>query len=222
MAVNINTFKLLTEFIANKAQVGGTVSPSQFNMLANRAQMMKFEKDRNIFNQTGEISYFLDTFLNTVTAAVPGTGLCPYPTGYIQAASIRYIYSPPTGSAVQVPVQEISNKDWGMQNASQLKANSLEFPKYSEFPVNLRFLPITIASVIIDYFKLPVEPVWGYTVSVSGRPVYDAGTSTNFEWDDYSTDEIAGNYLSLIGCNLKDTELAQFSEMYKAQNSSIK
>lgn len=219
MAVNVNDFKLFVEFCANKVQVGGTVSPSQFNLIANRAQMQLFERDRALFLQTKEISNYLRSFIKTTTLAVAGTGLLTYPADLFQTASIRASYTPPTGSAIQVPVDEIENTEWGRINATQLMPYTQEFPKYTEFVTQYRFLPVTIGSVTVDYFKQPVAPIWGFTV-VSSRPVYDPGTSTNFEFNDYSTNEVAGCYLSLIGVNLKDNEVAAFAEMYKQQNSA--
>lgn len=222
MAVNVNEFKTFVEYVSNKIQVGGTVSPTQFNQLANRAQMQLFEKDRTLFLETGEITVFLSYFLKTVTSAVTGTGLLAYPSDLVQTTAIRTSYTPPsTGVAIEVPVDYVENAKWGEISASQLMPYTQEFPKYAEFDVVFRFLPKTITSVIIDYLRLPVAPIWGFTV-VSNRPVYSAGTSTNFEWTDNFTNEVAAIYLSLIGVNLKDGELAQFAEMYKQQNNSNK
>lgn len=217
--VNINDFKLFVEYISNKVQIGGSVSPSQFNMLAERAQMQKFEQDRSSFLQTGVSSYFLDFFLVNTTTGVPLTGTLPYPSDFLQTASIRKYYVPADGIGIEVPVELVTNKDLGEISASQLIIPTKEFPKYSEFGTEYRFLPKDIGIIALDYWRQPVRPIWGYTV-VSSRPIYNSATSTNFEWDEYSFNAVAGMYLSLIGVNLKDQELSQFAEMYKAQTDS--
>jgi hypothetical protein len=219
MSVNINTFKVFTEFVSNKAQSGNTISPSQFNAVSNRAQMQVFEKDFETYLQTGDISEYLKTFLKNQTTMVPISGTFPYPSDWEHASSIRSYLVRPDGGSTEVPVVEVKNSSWGAISTSQLQVPSKRFPKYSEFGNGIRFLPKSIGSVMIDYFKTPVVPVWGFT-TVSGRPVYDSSTSTDFEWDQFSFNNIAAVYLSLIGINLKDSELSQFSEMYKQQTNS--
>lgn len=219
MAVNINNFKLFVEFCANKVQQGGTVSPTQFNLLANRAQMQLFEKDRTMFLQSGVTSEFLKTFLVNLTTGVPTTGVLSFPSDYLQTSSIRHYYVPATGTGIEVPVDEVSNKELGLIGSSQLSTPTKEFPKYSEFGTEIRFLPKDIGIIMWDYLRTPVAPVWGFTV-VSNRPVYSAAASTNFEWSDNFTNEVASMYLSLIGVNLKDGELSSFAQMYKAENNN--
>ena len=220
MSVNINTFKNFVEFISNKTQQGATVSPSQFNLLCNRAQMQLFEHDRALFLQTGVSTNFLEFFFKNQTVSVPSTGVLPYPSDFFQTGAIRSYYIPPsTGVGLEVPVENVKDTNWGAVISSQLVTPTKQFPKYSEFRLEYRFAPKNIGIVMIDYFNKPVEPVWGFTV-VSGRPVYDPATSTDFEWDDYSTNAVAALYLQLIGVNLKDTELAGFAQMYKQETNS--
>jgi hypothetical protein len=119
----------------------------------------------------------------------------------------------------EIPVEEVRNESWGDIQISALYEPTLRFPKYSEFSDNIRILPKNVGIVMMDYFKLPTAPVWGYTITNS-RPVYNSSTSTNFDWDEFSFNNIAAIYLSLIGVNLKDGELAQFSELYKQQTNS--
>lgn len=219
MSVNINTFKVFVEFVSNKAQSGNTVSPSQFNAIANRAQMQLFEKDFQTFLATGSVSEFLKTFLKNSTTSVPVSGLLPYPSDWEHASAIRSYYVRAGGLSTEIPVIEVKNSSWGAISTSQLQVPSKRFPKYSEFGNGIRFLPKTIGTIMLDYFKTPTPPVWGFT-TVSGRPVYDASSSTDFEWDGFSLNNVASMYLSLIGVNLKDGELSQFSEAYKQQTNS--
>ena len=72
----------------------------------------------------------------------------------------------------------------------------------------------------MDYFRTPVQPIWGYSIA-SSRPVYSSATSTDFEFSEYSTNEIAGIFLNLVGINLKDGELLQWSNEYKQSVKSV-
>lgn len=218
MSVNVNTFKLFVEFVSNKVQSGNAVSPSQFNEVANRAQMQLFEKDFQTFIATKQVSEYLKTFFKNKVYSVPVTGIISYPSDFQHLASLRKYYISASGGK-EIPVEEVKNESWGDIQISALYQPTLRFPKYSEFSDSIRLLPKTIGIVMMDYFKTPVAPVWGYTIA-NNRPVYDSATSTNFEWDEFSVNNIAAIYLSLIGVNLKDNELAQFSELYKQQTNS--
>ncbi len=220
MPTNINTFKLFVEFISNKVQVGGTVSPSQFNLLANRAQLALFEKDRNVFFATGVTTLFMDFFFQNQTTSVPPTGVLPYPSDFIQTGSIRNYYIPPsTGVGVEVSTVEVTNKEYGEILSSQLRVPTKEFAKYSDFNTEMRFLPKDIGIVMWDYWRLPVAPVWGTTTSPSGRPVYDPATSTNFEWSENFLNEVAALYLSFIGINLRAQDLSAYSNQFKQESN---
>lgn len=216
MSKNINEFKEFVEFCANKVQSGNSVDTDQFNELANRAQMQLFEQDFNTFLQTKSVSEYLKTFLKNTSILINTFGEGNYPSDFQHVSSMRSYFVPTKGNAYEVEVKEESNADWGKLQASQLFKATKRWPKYSEFGSNLRFLPRDLGVAQLDYFKTPVKPIWGFTV-VSNDPVYNPSTSTDFEWDDFSTNQVAAMYLALIGVNLKDGELAQFAEMYKAQ-----
>lgn len=219
MSVNVNTFKLFTEFVSNKVQSGNSVSVSQFNDVANRAQMQLFEKDFQTFLMTNEISEYLKVFLKNKIYSGVTTGEISYPSDFQHLASLRRYYIKPSGGGKEVPVTPVKNASWGEIQISSLNAPTLRYPKFSEFSDVIRVLPQNVGILMMDYFKKPTPAVWGYTVANS-RPVYDPSTSTNFEWDEYSLNNVAAIYLALIGVNLKDSELAQFSELYKQQTNS--
>lgn len=219
MSVNINEFKLFTEYCANKVQIGGTLSPSQFNELSNRAQMVVFEKDRAIFLATQEISDFLSLFLKENITSVPLTGMVSYPSDLEHTASIRSYYVRPDGASTEVAVQPVKNYDWGEIASSQVQTPTKRFPKYTEFAQQYRFLPFDIGTVMINYFKTPVAPVWGYTTP-SGRPVYDPATSTDFEFDSFAFNNVSAVFLQLIGVNLKDGDIASFAQMFTMETNS--
>ena len=219
MSVNVNSFKLFTEFVSNKVQSGNAVTVSQFNDVANRAQMQLFEKDFQTFLMTNEISEYLKVFLRNKIYSGVLTGEISYPTDFQHIASLRRYYVLGNGSGKEISITPVKNSSWGDIQISKLNEPTLRYPKYSEFSDVIRLLPRNMGIVMMDYFKKPTAPVWGYTVA-NNRPVYDPTASTNFEWDEYSLNNVAAIYLSLIGVNLKDSELAQFSELYKQQTNS--
>ncbi|MES3018137.1 MAG: hypothetical protein V4721_10170 [Bacteroidota bacterium] len=218
--VNVNEFRLFTQFVSNKAQSGNTIRTTDFNRIANQAQMQVFEKDFQTYLQTDMVTEFLGYFLKNQTTSVPVTGTLPYPSDFQHVSSIRSYYVRPGGASTEIPVIEVKNASWGDISTSQLLEPSKRFPKFSEFGNGIRFLPKNIGSVMLDYFKTPVAPVWGFTVA-SGREVYSAAASTDFEWDIFSMNNVASVYLQLIGCNLKDGELLQFSNQFQQETNSV-
>lgn len=216
MAVNINEFKLFTEYVSNKVQSGNSTTIPQFNELCHRAQMQVFEKDRETFIATGVASNFLQSFLTLLTQQVnPVLGTIPYPTDYEHTSAARSYYN-----GNEYPIDLIENTKWGDVLISALNPPTLRFPKYAQFGNEYRFAPKNIGTVFIDYFRTPLRPIWAYTV-VNNRPVYDSANSIDFEWDEFAFNNVAAMFLSLNGVNLKDTELAQFSQMYKQETNSV-
>jgi hypothetical protein len=217
--VNINDFKLYTEYLSNKVQVGNTLTIPQFNQLCFQSVMQVFEKDYQTFLMTEELSEFLRIYLKNQVSSVPATGILPYPADYQHITSIRKYYVNAKGVGKMLQVEEIKNVEWGFIQMSSLREPTLRFPKYNEFDGVIRFLPMNLGIIEIDYIKTPDQPVWGYT-TVSGRPVYDPLTSTNFEFQAYSTNMVAAVFLSLVGVNLKDSELESFAQQYKKETNS--
>lgn len=217
--VNINDFKLYTEYLSNKVQVGNTLTIPQFNQLCFQSVMQVFEKDYQTFLMTEELSEFLRIYLNNQVSSVPATGILPYPADYQHITSIRKYYVNAKGVGKMLQVEEIKNVEWGFIQMSSLREPTLRFPKYNEFDGVIRFLPMNLGIIEIDYIKTPDQPIWGYT-TVSGRPVYDPLTSTNFEFQAYSTNMVAAVFLSLVGVNLKDSELENFAQQYKKETNS--
>jgi len=220
MAVNINEFKTYVEFLQNKAQAGNAVSISQFNQLCFQATMQKFEADYQTFLATEEVSEFLSTYFKNTVQSIPLTGELAYPSDYMHMSSLRKYYVPPGQPGRMIQIDEVKNVAWGFIQQSPLQPPTLRFPKYSHFNTVIRFLPRNIGIIEMDYFRIPAQPIWGYSIA-SSRPVYDSATSTDFEWEEYSTNEIAAIYLNLIGVNLKDGELLAWSKEYQQITKSF-
>ena len=214
MATNVNTFWNFVNYVSNKVQVGSTLSPSQFNLVANRAQMVLFEKDYETLLATEEISEYLRTFLVSNPYMVPANGELAYPSDYQHLASMGNYYN---GTFIQC--SEIKNTAWGLEQVSQLRQATKRFSKFTKGGTYIEFLPKNIGIIQMDYFRTPVAPVWGYTV-VSSRPVYDASTSTNFEWNETFLNAVAAIFLQLIGINLREGDLLQFANQFTAETNS--
>jgi len=222
MAVNINEFKKFVEYVSNKDQSGRSVSVDQFNEAAHRAQMQVFEKDRAIFVAEQIASDYLKEFLKKKIFNGPFlAGEFNLPSDFEHTTALRNHHLKKNGKTTEVEILEVKNADWGEITSSSLYEPTDRFPKYSEFKNIMRVLPADLKTVTLEYFATPVRPIWAFTPGTTGRPVYDPINSVDFEWDQFAMNNVAAYYLALVGVNLKDTELANFTQMYKEETKSL-
>lgn len=208
------------DFIAKKSNAGGYITPSEKDLLLNRAQVQYFNKlygnqndyryDRPVprisYAVTEKISNSLSPFLNTATLTTDSNGQASLPSGFFQEVSVTKSINGVPYEVTRVEQDRVANN-----LTSYYDAPDAEFPIYSQLKGKLQFYPKTNAIPYeLFYLKKPTDMVWGYTI-VSGRPVYNAGTSVQPEWEDVDMNEIIYLALSYIGVNLKDPDVSQFA-----------
>lgn len=231
--MNINEIFELVRFISNKSQTG-TPTPANFNLAVNSAQLSLFMErygnpaeyqpgqpiPRISYEETKKISDDLRPFkvLTDLTVDSNGQGLIP--ANYIHATSMRfnYITQGPNKKITKVerPIVEVDDDKLGDRLISEIVAPTKRHPIATFYNNYIQYHPIDLKTVKFTYLRLPADAVWAFT-TVSGRPVYDAGNSTDLEWPDDTHNEIIIRILSLVGINLRDQELFQFAEMKKQQ-----
>lgn len=90
----------------------------------------------------------------------------------------------------------------------------------------------SIASVVLTYYKLPQglnaqtgaqvasQPTFAYTTTIPGVEIYDSSNSVDFELPEIYFVELVMEIASLIGVNLRDTQVVQYSEGIKASEAA--
>ncbi len=211
--MSIQDFRLYYQFLAFKNGSGTTITTPQFNSVCNQAQLLLLTKDYETFAQTGIVSNYLQVFLkiDNVFQVPLATGKIPFPSDYQFMSSVGHYYN-----GKQYDCELVDNVSFRLFETSSLSPSVLRFVKYEQTGAGLKFTPKNVGAVYLDYFKTPVAPIWAYT-TVNNQQVYDAANSVNFEWDEAFTNEVMAIFLGLIGISIKDTELAQFSTMFKAE-----
>ena len=71
------------------------------------------------------------------------------------------------------------------------------------------------ASILVDYWKKPTTPAWGYVV-VNDKALYNANTSTNFGLHPFEEETLVIRILELAGVVLKNPQLQQSAMVDKA------
>lgn len=221
--MNINQVHQYIDFIVKKTNAGGYISPSEKDMVLNRAQIQYFNKlygnqndyryDRPVpkisYAVTEKISNSLSPFISDVIPlTIDSTGKATIPTDLFQTVALTKTINGIESEITRVEQDRVANN-----LTSYYDAPDTNFPIYSQLKTKFQFYPKNLATANLIYLKQPADMVWGYTTSGSGRPVYNSATSVQPEWKDMDMNEIIYLALSYIGVNLKDPEVAQFANV---------
>ena len=223
--MNVNDMYRICQFAVNKAQ-NGYLTPSEFNLIINQAQVSyqdyllgEFQQyqygraqARVNYSQNENIRQRLSPLITESTLTINGTtGQAPYPADYVQADTIIT----PAFKRVRYSQQDTLYSYYNSE-IDPIATN----PIYLLEPTGFQFYPVTLGTAILTYVKDAPEIVWAYT-TVSGRPVY-AATQTGVGvtpttgtvqpvWDNVDLLEIIARALKLIGLNLQDGQVQQYA-----------
>jgi len=222
--------------LANKEQ-RGYITPQEFNLFADMAQMEIFEqyfydieqRERGVGNsldyadiQSGieeKISIFEEYDQN---AGVSGLGTVALSTEVYKLGMVRVRYSLSTQKLVQA--EQIQLKELSVQN-SPLTASKKSRPVYIMMSSpsggnRIRVYPHPTVSeqVFTSYIRRPLPPNWTYTI-VSGSAMYNGSTLgglQNFELHPSEESKLVIKILQLAGVAIKDFNLAQLAGQKEA------
>jgi len=210
------------DFIIKKSNSGGYLTPDEFNLIINRAQIQYFNKlygnqndyryDRPVpkiaYAITEKISNSLSVFLSdSTTLTIDANGQVNIPSDLFQTVSLTK-----TISGIDYEITRVEQDRVANNLTSAYDAPDTEFPIYTQLRTKFQFYPKNLGSANLYYLKKPTDMVWAYTI-VSNRPQYDAANSVQPLWKDMDMNEIIYIALSYVGINLKDGEVSQFAQL---------
>ena len=229
MAVSINTVYQKVLAIANKEQ-RGYITPQEFNLFANQAQMDIFEQYFYDINQFGrvpgnstEYSDMLDLLEEKISifdqfkvsmSAVSGNQLT-LPTDVYRLGTVFYA----GGGAYDVEVEKVSKKNLEYMSRTALYAPVETRPVYTKKSETLlKLFPAspstsyTTGNVTCNYIKKPATVKWTYTVVV-GKALYNAsaGDLQDFELHASEENNLVLKILQLAGVSIKDPSIYQIA-----------
>jgi hypothetical protein len=231
--VNIDTVYQRVLALANKEQ-RGYITPLEFNLLANQAQMDIFEQyfyDLNQFaleKESGiEFSSTIDTLdekieifqLSTVTDQTNIGAF--FPSDMYKLGAIRLIISPAPGLNA-VLIEHVSQDKFLKVLNSPLTTPSNNRPIYFRqgdlFIVwgdNKGILPPCTNCISINYIRQPNSVEWGYNVVVD-EALYNSGKSTNFELHSSEQTKLVIKILELAGIVINKPGLVSIAAQKEA------
>ena len=213
MGMNINDAYKFIQFVASK-ESRGWISPAEFNLAAELAQLTLYSEKEAEFMATKKIGADMLPF--SVSAEVtPAAGKIAYPTSPDAFRHLLSVYNATTFKRYD----ELTQAELADAMRSKIVTPTASYPAIVQREDFIYIYPTTVVDVsIIEFLKRPTTPEWAYTIE-SSRPVYDAGNSNNFDFDQILFLELAMRILQHVGVNIKDTEVAQYGMSFnnKAQ-----
>lgn len=228
----INEVRTAVLAIVNKNNYG-YITPNDFNLYARMAQMDIFEDYFQTYNDQvyrqnyGSLSAaktkisgegyanlrqiteeVIDTFSATATMTYSGSNFVAPADCYTM---INVLYS---GKIVD----RVSLSKINQLNASNLTAPSTLFPAYTmtgtgtgaTLAQRVVVYPSSIISgVTAQYIRVPTAPNWNYVSLVTGEPIYNPGTSTDFELPEADFSDLVARILQYAGISIREQEVVQ-------------
>jgi len=230
MAINVNKVYRVVLAILNKEQ-RGYLTPDQFNRLGRQAQLDLFEKSfydynrqlskRNIQGVNSEygdiadnIEEKIDLFAESATLTLSSSGKYSVPADHYRTVQL-------TTSDGLTEIEKIKKSEYTYYASSKLSAPSTSYPVYY-FDNNLfNVLPTSISNPVIDYIRIPADPIWGYTGGGGSAYVYASGSSTDFELHPSDETDLVIKILALAGVIIKDPAVIQVAQQQEANNVTL-
>jgi len=233
--INVNDVKIFIDFIANKEQSGTSYSIDQLNNLFYAASVDLFKQRYGLpeeyspgmpiprmgYEVTQKMKDDLRSCKIVTYLPVDTDGIMLLPENYVHKTSITYekVINKCCGKPPEIHRKNIDVIDDDKYNErcdNSIKFPSLDFPIANFLSDSIRFMPKNIGQVEFSYLRYPNRPLWAYTSS-TGVEIYDSTNSVDFDWNEILFTDIAKLILGYLSINLRDAELKEAMELYKAK-----
>jgi len=236
MSVSIDTVYQRVLSILNKEQ-RGYITPQEFNLFANQAQIDIFEQyfyDLNQFMRLpGNDSTYGDMvdllnekidifekFRQTVTMTADGDGAGTLPDGYYRMGQLSFLKD-----GEYIEIEKINQNELNHYINSKLTAPTESSPIYIQTSSSaIQVYPTSIESdVTCNYIAKPSKAEWSYQM-VLGEALYNSNDSVDFELHASEEPELVFKILELAGLSIKDIsayQVANAEETEQLQQEKI-
>tara|TARA_R110001599_G_scaffold177808_1_gene370157 strand:+ start:24 stop:698 length:675 start_codon:yes stop_codon:yes gene_type:complete len=209
MSVNIDTVYQKVLMFANKEQ-RGYITPQEFNLFANQAQLEIFEQyfyDINFYmlkrDNSSEYSDIIDN-LNEKIAFFESMGAIV--GGDFSAPNIYRVGTVKTAGGIEV--EEVQPNELSYMLSAPLTQPTNSRPVYvRQGATGIKVYPAALATQF-HYIKKPTAPNWSYVV-VNGKAMYDNSQAKDFELHPSEENELTYKILKYAGVSMKRDDIAQ-------------
>jgi hypothetical protein len=230
--VSIDTVYQRVLALANKEQ-RGYITPQEFNLFANQAQMAIFEqyfydidKANEQHGNSTEYSDDIDLLNKKLapfqkTGAITGGGL---PADVYRLGTV--IYDEPGASNLPVEVEEVKENELLYMNLSPIAKPITKRPVYTRTGIGtIQVHPTTITDdLTCTYVTAPLrrfgtDAKWGYAV-VNEQALYNVDETTDFLLHQSEEANLVVKILELAGITLNKPGLVQIAQQEEIQTIS--
>jgi len=220
--VNIDTVYQRVLALANKEQ-RGYITPQEFNLFANQAQMDIFEQyfyDRAQFGRVpGNKTMYADPIdileekieiFHKSIALTGSSNIFTLPSDLYRLARVNN----PENSAT---IEKLTHQKFTTARNSPLTAPTISRPIYYVKGNQVIVSPNIIENINIDYIKIPTKVEWNGFVTDTSQ-LYNSDDSVNFELHVSEEPNLVLNILKLAGIAMKDPSLYQIGAAEEAKD----
>lgn len=207
------------DFVSDKEKTGMN-TPAEKDQALDRASMAIFKTMLKGYaiNQEYQdaLSPFKTPYVFTNTSS--NVGVITLPDNYVHLLSITaLLFDNDIEANKHFPVEVVNADELAERLGSQIKPVTRNKP-VAHFIDKGKFqlFPSKPAVGQVWYLKRPNKPVFSYTQS--GRAVtYDPTTSVQLEWGEIETNAVIYQALQLLGVNLSDEQMVQYTQLKLAE-----
>ncbi len=235
MSVNINTVYQTTLSLLNKEQ-RGYLTPQQFNLFANQAQLDLFEQYFYDINQFGRVpgnSTEYSDMLGILEQKINSFEVLDFVPGYYGGGLVKANDTYRVGTVLYngIECRRVTAKELLQLRRCPLVAPTDTMPVYVEkrnsaTNANTSFGVLNVfgsgsaektSDVLLNYIRKPSAPKWGYNI-VFGEALYNYSTSNNFELHTSEETELVMKILELASIAIEDIQLYQVTAGEESKN----
>ena len=216
--VSVDTVYQRVLALANKEQ-RGYMTPQEFNLFANQAQMEILNQYFYDINQWGrqqgndtEYSDMLSVItekLSCLNVLLPNQKVN---SGIICISDEIYKLGSIFVSNSQVEVEEVNHNEYQRMQLTPLSKPNLSRPVYVNRIDGISIYPNTINSIDISYVKEPAKADWGYVV-VNDKALYNDNIAVDFELHSSEETELVYKILKLAGISTKQLDIMRAGQV---------
>lgn len=223
MSVSVDTVYQRVLAILNKEQ-RGYVTPQEFNLFANQAQMDLFEQYFYDINQFGRmhgndtefsdmlniLNEKIDIFEVTAAMTYAGAHWNP-PVDLYRIGTLIYN---------DIEVERINKNEFLYINASPLLKPTNDRPIFVSSAAGYKVYGAAelTTGVTCNYIKRPATVVWGSN-TVNGEAQYNSTLSINFPLHESEETELVMKILELAGISTRELQVYQIAAQEEARNT---
>lgn len=232
MGANVNDVYKFVQFIANKSQDGGYISPDEFNRAAKIAQRQwgkdkynnakQYQPGRPVpaigYSASQKILDDLSILIESKELYPDALGYVTLPEDYNHTSSVRYkrkTVKDGVAQSAEVEVEFVNDAALGNRLSGSIVKPTKRYPIYTQYSTKLRVWPNDLQKVVFTYLREFTDPVWAYTLQ-NNVAVYDESNSVDFEVGPEETENIVMRICSYLGINIREQLLMQYAESIKS------